>query len=126
MTNAVTAEDQRRASRTVRGACGSTAAQVDLDAFLASDFAGRVRLANQARGARLWSSELALVWTDLLERLATTDLCNDATARQVIRELIALAPESEAARKGYTAWIGDDRRVLMNSSPTIVYLIVSC
>jgi hypothetical protein len=60
------------------------------------------------------------------ERLATTDFCNDVSARQVIRELITPAPESEVAVKGYTAWIGDDRRVLMNSSPTIIYLIVSC
>src|SRR5690349_9129289 len=100
--------------------------QLDIKAFLATDFAGRIRLTNQSRGTRLWSPELALVWADALARAAVTNGRHGPAARQIIRELIALAPDSEAAEKGYRVWIGDHGRGLMDSTPKIVHLVVSC
>ncbi len=100
--------------------------QLDLDAFLAADFAGRIELVNRTRGVRLWSPQLAEVWAVITARLEAAGRLDQAAGRQLIRELIALAPDSPAAEEGFRRWIGDDGRDAAPAAPEIVHLIVSC
>jgi hypothetical protein len=104
-----------------------TQRQLAFDAFLATDFEGRIRLANQAHGAaRLWSHQLASIWTEVLEDLAAKGKRGTRAERQLMQELIALAPDSDAAERAYQAWIGDNDRPSSFAPPAIIYLIVSC
>lgn len=103
-----------------------TQRQLDLDAFLATDFEGRIRLANQAHGARLWSHQLASIWSEVLGNLTAGGRRGSLAERRLMCELIALAPDSEAAERAYHAWIGDDDRPDSFTQPPIIYLIVSC
>jgi hypothetical protein len=105
---------------------GRTVRQLDLDAFLAADFQGRIRLTNQVHGARLWSHQQALIWTEVLEELAARGKRATPPARRLMLELIALVPDSEAAEQAYRTWIGDNDRPASPTAPAIVYLIVSC
>jgi hypothetical protein len=100
--------------------------QIELDAFLAAGFEGRIRLANQAHGARLWSHQLASVWSEVLGDLAAKGKRASCEGRQLMRELIALAPDSDAAEQAYQDWIGDNDRLASFAPPPIIYLIISC
>jgi hypothetical protein len=100
--------------------------QLDLDAFLDADFESRIRLTNQAHGARLWSHQLASIWTEVLDDLSTRGKQGSRAGRRLMWELMALAPESEVAERAYHAWIGDNDRPASPAPPAIVYLIVSC
>jgi hypothetical protein len=100
--------------------------QLDLEVFLAADFEGRIRLTNQAHGVRLWSHQLALIWAEVLDDLAAKGKRDSPAGRRLMSELIALAPDSEAAERAYHAWIGDNDRSTAPAPPAIVYLIVSC
>jgi hypothetical protein len=105
---------------------GRTVRQLDLDAFLAADFQGRIRQTNQVHGVRLWSHQLALIWTEVLDDLAARGKHRSLAGRRLMWELIALAPDSEAAEQAYHTWIGDNDRPGSPAPPAIVYLIVSC
>jgi hypothetical protein len=98
--------------------------QLDLKTFLAADFEGRIRLMNQVHGARLWSQQLASIWTEVLDGLAAKG--GDIAVRQLMWELMALAPDSEAAERAYHGWIGDNDRPVTAAPPAIVHLVVSC
>jgi hypothetical protein len=100
--------------------------QLDLDAFLAADFQGRIRLTNQAHGVRLWSYQLALIWTEVLGDLAARGERGSLAGRRLMWELMALAPDTEVAERAYHSWIGDNIRTASAAPPAIVYLIVSC
>lgn len=104
---------------------GRTVRELDLDAFLATDFQGRIRLTNQVLDVRLWSHQQALIWTEVLDDLAARGKRSSPAGRRLMLELIALAPDSEAAEQAYHSWIGDEDRQA-SPAPTIVYLIVSC
>jgi len=105
---------------------GRTVRHLDLDTFLAADFQGRIRLTNQVYGVRLWSHQLALIWTEVLGDLAAQGKHGSLVGRQLMWELIALAPDSEAAEQAYHTWIADNDRSGSPVPPAIVYLIVSC
>ena len=105
---------------------GRTVRQLYLDAFLATDFQGRIRLTNQVHGVRLWSDQQALIWTEVLDDLTARGRRASPAGRRLMLELIALAPDSEAAEQAYHSWIGDEDRQASAAPPTIVYLIVSC
>jgi hypothetical protein len=100
--------------------------ELDLETFLAADFEGRIRLTNQAHGVRLWSHQLALIWTEVLDYLAARGKRGSLAARRLMWELMALAPDSESAQQAYHTWIGDNDRPVSPAPPAIVYLIVSC
>jgi hypothetical protein len=100
--------------------------QLDLAAFLAADFPGRIRLTNRARATRLWSPQLAEVWIDVLSCLSATGQDNTPLGRQLTRELIALAPDTQAAERRYRHWIGDEGRRASQAPDGIVHLVVSC
>jgi hypothetical protein len=109
--------------------------QLDLSTFLMADFAGRIAIANRARGGRLWSPQLAELWTEVAVRLDLAGMLDRPPGRALLRELIALAPDSPAAEKAFRRWIGDasvsaDPGAAVGSPPrnadSIVHLIVSC
>jgi len=100
--------------------------QLDLERFIGHDFNGRIRLINQAYGARLWSHQLASIWTGVLDYLAACGKRDSPAARRIMREIMALAPDSEAGEGAYNLWIGDNDRSITPPRPGIVYLIVSC
>lgn len=100
--------------------------EIDLDRFLAADFAGRIALANKARGARLWSKQLAEVWSAAAARLEETGVPDRSAGQVLLREMIALAPDDPAALQAFRRWIGDDARNGASATVSIVHLIVSC
>jgi hypothetical protein len=94
--------------------------------FLLSDFAGRIHLVNQAANARLWSSQLAQIWLDIIRQLERAGDQYGAVARKLTRELLVLAPETAAAEEAYRNWMKDDGLRGSILDPAIVYLVVSC
>jgi hypothetical protein len=105
---------------------GRMVRHLDLDAFLAVGFEGRIQLTNQVHGVRLWSHQLASIWIEVLDALAARGNRSSLAGRRLMGELMALAPHSEAAEQAYQSWIGDTDRPASPASPRIVYLIVSC
>ena len=81
---------------------GAAVRQLDLDAFLAADFEGRIRLTNQAHGARLWSHQLALIWTEVLDDLAARGKRGSLAVRRLMWELMALAPRIRTRQNEHT------------------------
>jgi hypothetical protein len=94
--------------------------------FLLNDFEGRIHLVNQASNARLWSSQLAPIWRDIIRQLESGGDHYGAVARKLTRELLVLAPDSTAAEEAYRNWMKDDGLRGSIPDPAIVYLIVSC
>src|SRR5271166_5419208 len=83
---------------------------LDIAAFQAAGFAGRIRVTNQAGRTRLWSAQLAMVWGNVIDRLGYAGSGDAATVRQLQRELIALAPDTTAAKQDYRVLMGDHGR----------------
>lgn len=100
--------------------------ELDPSTFLATDFAGRIAIANRARGTRLWSPQLAEIWTELAARLDRAGTLDCPPGRILLRELIALAPDSPAAESAFRRWTGDDARAAQAPRSGTVQLIVSC
>ena len=48
--------------------------------FLLSDFEGRIHLVNQASNARLWSSQLAPIWRDIIRQLESAGVSTGCAA----------------------------------------------
>ena len=99
---------------------------LDAREFLLSDFDARIRLVNQASNAHLWSSQLAVVWRDVLTHLEGSGVQCGAVVRKLTRELLVLAPDSAAAGEAYNNWMKDDGLRGFIPDPPIVYLVVSC
>jgi hypothetical protein len=94
--------------------------------FLLSDFQGRIQLVNRAFNARLWSSQLALIWRDFIRQLESAGDQYGPIARKLTRELLVLAPASAEAEEAYRIWMKEDGLRASTLDPAIVYLIVSC
>jgi len=105
---------------------GSEAVEFDIDVFLAVDFDGRIRLVNETSGERLWSFQLAEVWADVLDYLKRSSAPMPSLQRQLMRELIALAPDTEMAETAWRTWIDDVDRAALPTPPSIVHLMLSC
>ena len=100
--------------------------RLDLNSFLAADFAGRIQLVNEARGERLWSVHLAKVWHEVLAHLTAVHAGSTPKYLRLWRELMQLAPDSEAGQQAYLAWLGDAARATGLAAPSVVYLVISC
>jgi hypothetical protein len=100
--------------------------RLDLNSFLAADFAGRIQLVNEARGERLWSVQLAEVWHEVLAHLTAVHAGSTPKYLRLWRELMQLAPDSEAGQQAYLAWLGDAARATGLAAPSVVYLVISC
>jgi len=48
--------------------------------FLLRDFEGKIHLVNQASNARLWSSQLAQIWRDIIKRLESEAAAGSTSA----------------------------------------------
>jgi hypothetical protein len=94
--------------------------------FLLTDFEGRIHLVNQASNARLWSSQLASTWRDIIGQLESAGEHYGEVARKLTRELLVLAPDSAIADEAYRNWMKDDGLRGSIPDPAIVYLVVSC
>jgi hypothetical protein len=94
--------------------------------FLLNDFEGRIRLVNQASNARLWSSQLASIWSRIIGQLQSAGEQHGAVVRKLTRELLVLAPDSVNAEEAYRNWMKDGGVRSSIPDPAIVYLVVSC
>ena len=100
-------------------------ASIDAERFCASDFAGRIALANAAFGGRLWSPQLARLWFRAIAAFRP-DPGRAACVRRLIREFIALAPYSAAAETAYARLLESGRLPAAHPAPGAVHLIISC
>jgi hypothetical protein len=75
--------------------------------FLLADFEGRIPLVNQASNARLWSSQMAPIWGDIISQLESAGDQHGALARKLTREPLVLAPDSLTAEEAYRKWMKD-------------------
>jgi len=100
--------------------------RLNANEFLLRDFEGRIHLVNQASNARLWSSQLAPIWDDIIRQLERAGDQYGAVARRLTRELLVLAPHSPAAEEAYRNWMKDEGLRGSVPDPAIVYLVVSC
>jgi len=66
------------------------------------------------------------MWTHVLDNLPAEGQRDSPGRSRLLRELMALAPHSEAAEQAYQVWIGDNDRSSSLVPPPIVHLIVSC
>lgn len=99
---------------------------IDTATFGSAGFAERIQMANRAFGVRLWSAQLATVWSGVIDRLVATSAGSPHLVRRLRREIIALAPDSAAAEEAYRALMGDDERPMAPHATKIVYMILSC
>jgi hypothetical protein len=100
--------------------------QLNAHEFLATDFAGRMDLVKRTCGLRLWSSQLSVIWADMIDQATVRGLGGLPAFRQLLRELMILDPESDAAEQSYRRFV-DAGALPGESSPTkIVHLVVSC
>src|SRR5262249_9393743 len=101
-------------------------ALLNANQFLLSDFEGRIHLVNQVHDARLWSSQLAEIWREIIWKLESAGDQYGGVARKLTRELLMLAPYSATAEEAYRKWMKDDGLRGSILDPAIVYLVVSC
>jgi len=94
--------------------------------FLLNDFEGRIRLINKAYNVRVWSSQLAPIWRDIIRKLEQAGDQYGPKGRTLTRELITLAPDSDVAEEVFRGWMKDDGLRGPIADPAIVYLVVSC
>jgi hypothetical protein len=99
---------------------------LNVNEFLMSDFEGRIHLANESSNTRLWSSQLASIWREIIRQLDRAGDHYGSMARKLTRELLMLAPDSAAAEEGYRNWMKEDGLSGSLPDPPIVYLVVSC